>query len=427
MLDFLAYLEFERGLSRNTLEAYRSDLLQFGALLREPRRRRRSRSSTPTSPPSSPTSPSGDGDRPPVAPATLQRKVACLRSFHRHLRREDLIADDPTAHIRAPRQSRRLPQVLTRDEVALLLEQPSGHRAAPRCATARCWSSCTPAGCARPRRPTSTSATSTSRRRVLRARGKGSKERLVPGRLDRRPRRRRLPAARPPAARRPRPRAAAVRQPPRRRASPARASTRSSSATRARAGLAAKMSPHTLRHTFATHLLAGGCDLRVVQEMLGHADIATTQLYTHLSRRPPQGRLLRGAPARANRLTRSPPPARIAGRERPSRLRHRPRRLRCRRAARQPATTATRAPTRSATSPRSPAASTSRTAGARAGLVAAARGRRAVAEPGAARPPAPARPRQGHDHRPLGADGRRHARRRCAPTPTASQRRSSSS
>src|SRR4051794_22990985 len=123
VLDFLAYLEFERGLSRNTLEAYRSDLLQYGAHLDG----RDALAVTHSDLAGFVTSlASGDGERPPVAPATLQRKVACVRSFHRHLRRQGVIDADPTANLRAPKQSRRLPQVLSRDEVAKLLEQPRG-------------------------------------------------------------------------------------------------------------------------------------------------------------------------------------------------------------------------------------------------------------------------------------------------------------
>ena len=117
---------------------------------------------------------------------------------------------------------------------------------------------------------------------VLRARGKGSKERLVPvGREA-------IAAART-YLQRGRPELVGLREERR-----LFVNRRGGGLTRqglykivqrhARAaGLADKMSPHTLRHTFATHLLAGGCDLRAVQEMLGHADIATTQIYTHLS------------------------------------------------------------------------------------------------------------------------------------------------
>ena len=125
MLDFLAYLEFERGLSRNTLEAYRSDLLQFGAHLEKTGGDALSLGHPDLAAFVAELA-AGDADRPPVANATLQRKVACLRSFYRHLRRQEMLADDPTAHLRAPRQTRKLPQVLSRDEVALLLEQPRG-------------------------------------------------------------------------------------------------------------------------------------------------------------------------------------------------------------------------------------------------------------------------------------------------------------
>ena len=280
VLDFLAYLEFERGLSRNTLDAYRSDLQQFGAHLA------RAGGDALSAGPDELAAfvaalAGGDGERPPVAPATLQRKVACLRSFYRHLRRAELIEQDPTAQLRAPRQDRKLPQVLTREEVAKLLEQPSGD--SPAELRDRALLETMYACGLRASEATALEVSDVDLGAgILRARGKGSKERLVPIGST---------AGRALAAylRRGRPELAGDRLEPR-----LFLNHRGSGLTRqglykivqrhARgAGLASKMSPHTLRHTFATHLLAGGCDLRSLQEMLGHADIATTQLYTHLS------------------------------------------------------------------------------------------------------------------------------------------------
>jgi integrase/recombinase XerD len=280
ILDFLAYLELERGLSRNTLQAYRSDLLQLGefldaqgvsvmdaghgelaGFLAELAR--------------------GTAERPPVAASTLARKLACLRSFYRHLRREGMIEHDPTADLRGPRGPARLPKVLSRDEVARLLSQPSG--AGPLVLRDRALLELMYACGLRASEATSLTLGDVDLQEgLLCARGKGSKERLVPiGRQALSAVRAYCSGARPLLI--------GANVQPR-----LFVNHRGGELTRqglykivqghARtAGLSERMSPHTLRHTFATHLLAGGCDLRSLQEMLGHADLSTTQVYTHLS------------------------------------------------------------------------------------------------------------------------------------------------
>jgi integrase/recombinase XerD len=279
-LDFLAYLELERGLSRNTLQAYHSDLAQFGEFLA-----------------ASDLSPlevshgdlagflsglaSGGGGRRPVASATLQRKVACLRSFYRYLRREGAIEHDPTADLRGPAKTKRLPKVLSREEISMLLSEPKGTE--PLALRDRALLEVMYACGLRVSEAIALQVTDIDLQEgMLRARGKGSKERIVPvGRQ--------AVAAMDSYCRRGRP--VLVGMAPE---SHLLLNHRGGALTRQglykiiqgyarRAGLSERMSPHTLRHTFATHLLSGGCDLRSLQEMLGHADLATTQIYTHLS------------------------------------------------------------------------------------------------------------------------------------------------
>ena len=278
VLDFVAYLEFERGLSRNTLEAYRADLLQFGRFLDE-----RGVTALTAEPVDVADFLAGLGgaDGQPASSATVNRKQACLRSFYKHLRREEILDGDPTAKLAAPRKSRKLPQVLTRGEVEKLLAQPAGTE--PIALRDQALLELMYACGLRASEATGLEVTDLDLDElVLRAHGKGSKERLVPiGRTAADAVRRYLERGRPQLI-------GASVEPHLfvnfRGGALSRQGLYKIVQRHARsAGLAERMSPHTLRHTFATHLLAGGCDLRAVQEMLGHADVATTQLYTHLS------------------------------------------------------------------------------------------------------------------------------------------------
>ena len=288
VLDFLAYLEFERGLARNTLDAYRSDLFQFGAFLA-----RRQRPATEVEradiadfladlATGDPAGGPGGGPRAACSPATISRKTATLRSFYRHLRREDLVADDPTATLTTPAKSRKLPQVLSHGEVTKLLDSARG--ADPIAVRDRALLEVM-YGCGlRASEAIGLEVGDADLRHgFVRPHGKGSKDRIVPlGREAARAIDRYLRIGRPQLTGGNVQRRLFVNF---RGGALSRQGLYKIIQRHARAvGLEKKMSPHTLRHTFATHLLSGGCDLRSVQEMLGHADVATTQLYTHLSR-----------------------------------------------------------------------------------------------------------------------------------------------
>jgi integrase/recombinase XerD len=192
-----------------------------------------------------------------------------------------VIDHDPTANLRGPRKTAKLPEVLSRDETLRLLHTPQGR--SPAALRDRALLELMYACGLRASEATGLEIDDIDlTERMLRARGKGSKERVVPIGRD-------AVAALRAYAEHGRPELVGLRN-----ERHVFVNSRGIGLTRqglykiikghaSTAGLDGRVSPHTLRHTFATHLLSGGCDLRVLQEMLGHADIATTQVYTHLS------------------------------------------------------------------------------------------------------------------------------------------------
>jgi integrase/recombinase XerD len=218
-----------------------------------------------------------------VAATTIARRVAAVRSFFRHSVLIGARDDNPAAPLQLPRRQRRLPRTLSAGEAERLMEAANG--TSPRALRDRALVELMYGGGLRV-----SEALGLHRRsvdldeRLVRALGKGSKERLVPlGRPAVDALRRYLAMGRPHLDRRHRPELFLnARGGPLTRAGAFLILRRLAE----KAGLEpTRVHPHLLRHSFATHLLEGGADLRSVQEMLGHADLSTTELYTHVSDR----------------------------------------------------------------------------------------------------------------------------------------------
>jgi len=274
---FLSYLLVEKGLTSNTLEAYSRDVggyLQFleSAGCRAPDRVR------PTHVASYIASLKETG----LAPRSRARALSAIRMFHRFLLVENYAQENPTAIIESPRLPGKLPQVLSMTEVESLLSAPAGSDATD--TRDRAMLQLLYATGLRVSELVSLKLTDLNLvAGYLITLGKGAKERLVPvGDAARHSLNEYLAAARKEVDRGRDNRYVFLSRLGGRMT---RQSFWNIIKKRAlQAGIMKSISPHTLRHSFATHLLENGADLRSVQLMLGHADLSTTQIYTHISR-----------------------------------------------------------------------------------------------------------------------------------------------
>jgi integrase/recombinase XerD len=289
---YLDHLRVERGLSPATLAAYGNDLRAFATAIARARGGQAAWDASPA-----PVidylaalgAPPAGAIRPDLGASSRRRRAAALRGFYRFAFGEGLIAVDVAAHLDLPRETRRLPETLSEREVEQLLEA-AGRDAPddPQRVRDRTLMELLYAAGLRVSEALRLDAEDLSLDgSFVRVIGKGDRERLVPiGEIALAWLRRYVDTIRPgwlsiahvvPA------RGGPVFLTPRgRRLARQQAWTIVKGAAQA-AGLGDRVSPHTFRHSFATHLLEGGADLRVVQELLGHATISTTQLYTHVT------------------------------------------------------------------------------------------------------------------------------------------------
>jgi integrase/recombinase XerD len=274
--EFTDRLWLEEGLSRNTLESYRRDLAQFGEWLEKSRGYGLTEAQQ------------ADIERylaarfPHVRPRSISRLVASLRKLYRFLLRENRIGADPTLQIASPKLPRSLPKSLSEEDVVALLDAPDTHQLLG--LRDRAMLETLYATGLRVSELVGLQVSEVSLQDgVLRTTGKGDKTRLVPmGEESLDWIRRYLGEARPLILDGKMSASLFVTQ--RGKAMTRQAFWYLIKRYAKLAGIFKPLSPHTLRHAFATHLLNHGADLRVVQMLLGHADISTTQIYTHVAR-----------------------------------------------------------------------------------------------------------------------------------------------
>ncbi|HAW60132.1 MAG TPA: site-specific tyrosine recombinase XerD [Actinobacteria bacterium] len=274
--ECLNYLAVERGLSENTLKAYGRDLSDYLKYLRK--RGILSPDDVSSKITRDYLSRLRNGGS---SPATIARKLAAVKTFHKFLVRERVTDKLPVADLRSPKIPRKLPRVLRVDQVELLLDQPKGSK--PIALRDRAILEALYGAGLRISELLSLDVDDVDfEEGYIRCFGKGSKERIIPlGSYALRAISDYIKRGRPIFCKKHPDSALFV-------------NTRGKRLTRQgcwkilkghalRAGFR-EIHPHVLRHSFATHLLEAGADLRAVQEMLGHAKISTTQIYTHLTR-----------------------------------------------------------------------------------------------------------------------------------------------
>ncbi len=278
---FLHYAAVERGMSPNTVAAYRNDLagfIDYYTNFAGEYRLTNWRNITPDHV----NSLLADMDDRGYSAATRSRKIAALRSFMKFLVEERALDENPASHIRTPRAGRPVPEVLSADDVEALLDAAASGTA-PEERRDHVMIELMYAAGLRVSELVSLDVGDVSlRNATVRTMGKGSKERVVPvHEFAVEAVESYLQGVRPMLASRTHTDAMFLGRRGFRL-------TRQSfwqrlKGTAAKAGISVHLTPHTLRHSFATHLLQGGASLRHVQELLGHSSISTTQIYTHLT------------------------------------------------------------------------------------------------------------------------------------------------